>query len=167
MTFISFKDEVEPLAARYEIKFVLCLWRLTIHPLYKAFFIVVVIMNVVVLSLHRHEEATDEYYARMNRDSIIMLVSNVLFLTELMIKIIALEKSMFFETRLNIMDIFLCLIFSILFAIDQSNSSNFSLSYEDLELTNRFTFLAAFRLLRLLIVARESKTLCILLDCVA
>lgn len=49
-TFISFREEEEPAARRYDYKFILLMWRMTIHPLYRSFFIVIIIIYVIVLS---------------------------------------------------------------------------------------------------------------------
>ena len=65
-TFITFKDQTEPLANRYEYKIVLCLWRLTIHPLYRAVFIILIIIDVFILAIAEHEENLDEESYREN-----------------------------------------------------------------------------------------------------
>ena len=101
------------------------------------------------------------------RDSYILLFSNVAFLIELIIKLVSLEFKKFTATRLNIMDFFLCATYVACFVVDQFITGYFTLDAEDLYWTNKFGFLAALRLLRLINVARASQTLRVLLECVA
>ena len=96
-----------------------------------------------------------------------MLFSNVAFLVEFSIKLVAFEFKVFFKSRLNLMDLLLCILFTALFLVDHINAGQFSLEYEDLIWTNKFAFFSALRLLRLILVARESKSLRVLLECVA
>lgn len=63
-TFVTFKDETEPLADRYEYKIVLCFWRLAIHPMYKALFMILMFTDVVILASAKHEDVTEDYKAR-------------------------------------------------------------------------------------------------------
>ena len=49
-TFISFKDEEEPSSDRYDLKIVMCLWRLAIHPIYQGLYLILVLINVCVLA---------------------------------------------------------------------------------------------------------------------
>ena len=126
-TFITFKDEAEPLANRYEYKVILCIWRLTIHPLWKALFLSLVLTDVIILGLTKHEEVTQETLDRLNRDSLILLFSNAAFLVELIFKLMAYEFKVFFGNRLNVVDLLLCILFTTLFLIDQSETGHFTL----------------------------------------
>ena len=38
------------MAGRYDFKIVLCLWRLAIHPIYRAIFIILVLVNTFYLT---------------------------------------------------------------------------------------------------------------------
>lgn len=90
---------------------------------------------------------------------------------EFIVNMIAFEFKTFFKTRLNVIDSFLCIFFTTLFLIDQityqSNHSEFSLEYDALHWTNKFAFFSALRLFRLIMVARASRSLRVLLECVA
>ena len=65
------------------------------------------------------------------------------------------------------MDCFLCMTQVACFVVDQFIARHFTLDAENLYWTNKFGFLAALRLLRLINVARASQTLRVLLECVA
>ena len=99
------------MSARYEYKLILCLWRLTIHPCYQAIFFILAIVDVVVLAQANHadKDLTNEDEKAFYRDCLILLFSNVAFLIELIIKLVSLEFKKFTATRLNILDIFLCM----------------------------------------------------------
>lgn len=143
------------------------LWRIAIHPLYQACFFILIIINTAILASAKHEEATEEYLERRNRDSRILVVSNMAFLLECLIKMIALETKVFFKERTNTVDTLLCIFYTVLFVKDSYDTGKISFIYEDLYYTNMFSFLAALRLARVIIVGRSiSKTLGVLLDCV-
>lgn len=109
------------------------------------------------------EEHDDEL---LNRNSTILLYSNLAFLLEFLIKPIAFERKMLFANRLNIMDLALSILFVTLFIIDESNAESFSLHHSTLILTNRYAFVTTLRAARLIMVAKVSKSIRILLECV-
>ena len=92
-------------------------------------------------------------------------MSNIAFLVELIIKLLAVEWKMFVSQRLNLMDVILCIVFLGFFIADQTEAGQFSLDHEDLKLTNKYAFLSTLRALRLIMVARVSKSIKILLEC--
>ena len=167
-TFVTFKDEQEPRAARYQIKIIVILWRITIHPLYQAIFFVLIIVNTGFLASVNYTEKSADYSERMQRDSNIFLLSNVAFLIETLIKLIALETKVFFKQRQNLLDLLLCILYTILFVADTYFEGSFSLHYKSLYWSNKFAFFSALRLLRVIAIGRQvSVKLGILLDCVA
>ena len=168
-TFISFREADEPEARRYEFRVVLFLWRMTIHPLYRGLFIIIIILYVFVLSssVEGSYDGNDaETKEILDRSSAILLFSNFAFMFELIIKLIALDWKSFIATKLNIIDLALTVIFTIFFIIDQKEASQLSISHETLILTNKYAFLSAIRALRLIMVAQVSKSIRILLECI-
>ena len=129
------------------------------------------ITDVVILASAKHEDINEDYKARQNRDSQILLFSNAAFLVEFIINLVAFEFKIFFKTRLNVIDSVLCIFFTSLFLIDlltyHGNHGEFSLEYDALYWTNKFAFFSALRLLWLIMVARASRSLRVLLECVA
>lgn len=93
------------------------------HPLFKTFFIVIVLLDVTLLALAKHEPIIDEEeQERLNRDSMIFVFSNFAFCFEFILKLIALELKTIFKDRLSILEGLLSLIFLTLFLIDQMQS---------------------------------------------
>lgn len=86
---------------------------------------------------------------------------------ELIVKLVAFDLKVFFEARLNIVDLILLTIFIATFIVDQVNADEFSLNYDVLVWTNKIAFISGLRALRIILVARASETLKVLLDCVA
>lgn len=122
------------------------------------------------IQLHSGFEKGDslkEHMEQRHMQSLILLFSNAAFLVEFLIKLVAFEFKTLFKARLNMVDIFLCVLYSTLFIVDQVKAGHFTLEYEDLYWTNRLAFFSALRLIRLVLVARESKSLRVLLECVA
>ena len=148
-TFISFKGEEVPTSKRYGYRPIAWLWYLTNHPIYRAFFIIIIMVNVAVLS-STSDSSNDQ---NLNATSSFVLCSQIAFLLELIIKLVALEWKTFLAQRLNIMDFALSAIFLTLFAIDQSKAGKFSITHSSLRLTNKYAFLTTLRMLRLIMVA--------------
>lgn len=160
-------DEREPPERRYNSNFIVCVWRMTTHITYKTFFLAIVITNVVILATDYHQERTVDYLERKNRDSHILVISTLAFNIDTILKLCAFELKAFCNDRLNMMDAFLCIVFTGLFLVDQLNTGHFSLEYEDLYYSNKYAFLEALRLLRLIVFARALQTISVLLDCIA
>lgn len=60
----------------------------------------------------------EERNDHLNRKSLILFISNLAFLLELVVKLIALEWKVFLAQRLNIMDFALSLAFVTFFIVD-------------------------------------------------
>ena len=95
------------------------------------------------------------------------MFSNFAFVFELIVKLFAFDLKVFFKTRLNIVDLILLSVFITTFTVDQVNANEFSLDYDVLYWTNKIAFISGLRALRIILVARASDTLKVLLDCVA
>ena len=159
-TFISFRGKETPTSRRYEYKVIVWLWRMTNHPTYRAVFIIITIVNVGVISessVHIADESEEDLKSHLNLNSTILLLSNIAFLLELIIKLIALEWKVFWAQRLNIVDLALSLVFVTLFIIDQNQAEAFSFDHATLYFTNMYAFLSTLRILRLIMVAQVSK----------
>ena len=167
-TCISFREEEEPNASRYEYKLVIFLWRVTLHPLYRAFFIILIICDVGVLSNsdNNDSESNEEHAELLNQSSMILFFSNIAFLIELIFKLIAFEWRVFLNQPMNIMDLVLSIVFVTLLIIDQNQADTTSIHHETLKLTNQYAFLTTIRALRLIMVAQINKSIKILLECV-
>ena len=128
------------------------------HPSFQAIYIIFVIVNIVIIALVRYDENDPENDGTSSDSYLILSLLNLLFLFELVFKFVAYESKQFFRSVLNVIDVFLCILFTTVYVIDQKNAGKIFIlnKPEHLEQTRKFMFLTAFRALRMIQIAKSS-----------
>lgn len=156
-TFCVFNFVKLPPQKRYDYKLISLLWHIAQHSFFSFFFVIIVLINLWLVGKEQYDPQ-DHDNTKSTLFLLIFNSVNVLFLIEMIVKLLAYDFKEFRSHRLNILDVLINFFFLTLFTIDCLNAGKFVfLDFAFLPLTSRWSFLSAMRAFRLVNVARRSK----------
>lgn len=115
---LQYEPGLEPLDGRYNYKFFREIWAFAEQPFFKLFYLILLLANLLLLNKFGSPSTSNGGLGTFAIQLTIIIIVNVLFVIEIVVKLVAYTPKAFAQDSLNFLEIIIASIFFLTYGVD-------------------------------------------------